>query len=245
MVDFRVINRVIRVSGIYAILSLATQKIYIGNSVHIYKRRERHFGDLKYGIHGNIYLQRHVKKYGLDDLDFCILEQLPPDKQLLDEREKFWISFYQSHVDKNGFNLNQGGLGGASTTRKHKSFSLVRIEDGLEMTFDSINHFEEFTGKFKHLSEVLNGQRKSIYGWTTKEQMLKIVEKRNRPPKQKKSRTPSPSNNKFFRLKNKKTGAIVEGIGITRFCQENGLCVNSVYRVLHEERKSHKDWVKP
>lgn len=61
------------VSGIYVIQSKATGKYYFGQSIHMRERRKQHFGALGRGEHPNQHLQRHVSKYGLDDLDFTVV----------------------------------------------------------------------------------------------------------------------------------------------------------------------------
>lgn len=104
-------------SGIYCIKSISRNKTYVGQSVYLTRRLSDHKSNLLKGRHGNEILQHHCNKYGLDDLKFEILEVCKIDK--LDERERYWIKYYNSLNRKNGFNMESGGNDG-------KEFSVER-----------------------------------------------------------------------------------------------------------------------
>jgi group I intron endonuclease len=143
-------------AGIYKITSFINGKIYIGESSGITRRFIRHKNDLKYNQHCNPFLQRHVNKYGLNDLSFEVIEKLPLDDKILFEREIYWIAFYKASNPEFGFNLNDGGVGGYITNIKHKDFVLININDGVQHTFKTVNEFEEFVGTFdSHIREIL------------------------------------------------------------------------------------------
>ena len=78
-------------SGVYQIVNIATGKIYIGSSVDLYRRYYIHYGSLTRDRHENPKLQRAWNKYGEDCFDFYIVEFLPKDKNLIREREQFWV----------------------------------------------------------------------------------------------------------------------------------------------------------
>ena len=99
------------ISGIYKIENKINHHIYIGQSVHIYSRWKYH----KYEGHWiNNYLYNAFKKYGIENFDFSIIEIVPPNKDILNEREKYWIKYYDSY--NNGYNLTEGG--DSSTVKK-------------------------------------------------------------------------------------------------------------------------------
>lgn len=81
-----------KTSGIYMILIISADKAYIGQSVNISRRWTDHKARLKYGSkHAkNPHLINTVKKYGMNDLKFVVLENCP--KENLNERESYWIS---------------------------------------------------------------------------------------------------------------------------------------------------------
>lgn len=60
-------------SGIYTITSHKTSKVYVGSSVRTANRWRVHQRDLRKGVHPNLHLQRHVDKYGLEDLVFEVV----------------------------------------------------------------------------------------------------------------------------------------------------------------------------
>lgn len=94
-------------SGIYCIKSVSTNKIYIGQSIDVNKRIRRHKTQLSKGKHENKILQRHYDKYGEDDLVFDVLEYCSID--MLNERERYWIAFFDSMNREKGFNIESGG----------------------------------------------------------------------------------------------------------------------------------------
>ena len=60
------------ICGIYQITNKVNNKIYIGQSIDIERRWNQH----KYGK-GSVVLMNAIKKYGLDNFEFKILEETP------------------------------------------------------------------------------------------------------------------------------------------------------------------------
>jgi group I intron endonuclease len=84
-------------------------KIYIGQTINK-KQRKYHYKSGNYKQ--QIKLWNNVQKYNWKPFEsFQIIEEIlcGPDKQFLNEREKYWIKFYDSH--KKGLNCNEGGSG--------------------------------------------------------------------------------------------------------------------------------------
>lgn len=89
-------------SGIYKITRLKTGEIYIGKSTDVKKRWIEHC-KTAYGV-GTIahsVLHTTIKKDGIENFTFELLEEVPKDK--LTEREKYWIAFY----DSKNYGLNE------------------------------------------------------------------------------------------------------------------------------------------
>jgi group I intron endonuclease len=59
--------------GIYGIKNTINNKIYIGQSIHIYRRFTEHRRELNKGIHKNVHLQRAWNKYRQNNFEFFIL----------------------------------------------------------------------------------------------------------------------------------------------------------------------------
>lgn len=76
-----------RKTGIYAIIS-PSNRVYIGSAHDLYKRKRRHFYELKRGTHSNPALKAAWAKYG-DELRFTVIEHCEVDKLI--EREQWWI----------------------------------------------------------------------------------------------------------------------------------------------------------
>ena len=89
-------------SGIYKITRLKTGEIYIGKSTDVKKRWTEHC-KTAYGV-GTIahsILHTTIRKDGIENFTFELLEEVPKDK--LTEREKYWITFY----DSKSYGLNE------------------------------------------------------------------------------------------------------------------------------------------
>lgn len=93
-------------SGIYKITNLKNNKIYIGKSVEIVPRRwtEHIKSSLGIGTISHAKIHDAIKEFGINNFTFEILEECSKEK--LTEREKYWISFYESDVY--GYNIKKG-----------------------------------------------------------------------------------------------------------------------------------------
>lgn len=92
--------------GIYKITNKINHKIYIGQSTNIEKRWESH---KYYTEDKTTLLQKAFNKYGVSNFTFEVIEECPTNQ--LDEREKYWINYYQSY-GTNGYNMTLGGQEG-------------------------------------------------------------------------------------------------------------------------------------
>lgn len=98
--------------GIYAIRNKIDNKVYIGKSKNIEQRFWSHRNNLsktdRNKKHTNRYLWNAVQKYGLDNFEFVILEEIQIlDEEYLAELELFYIDFYQSTESVFGYNLRR------------------------------------------------------------------------------------------------------------------------------------------
>lgn len=90
--------------GIYKITNLINGKIYIGKSINIKQRWDRH----KEIPNDNMLIHKAMLKYGIDNFSFKILEEC--DECQLDEKEKYWINYYNTYLGE-GYNAAPGGEG--------------------------------------------------------------------------------------------------------------------------------------
>lgn len=98
-----------KICGIYKITNLVNGKVYIGKSVNIKKRWIGHASKSKVC---DYVLYKAIRKYGLDNFKFEVVEQC--DEPLLNDREKYYIALYRSYIgwsDARGYNMSIGGEG--------------------------------------------------------------------------------------------------------------------------------------
>lgn len=89
--------------GIYKIQNKLNNKIYIGSSVKLEARQQRHFKNLLEGNHHSNKLQNSYNKYGFENFVFEVIESYQEiDNNELISREQYWIDFYNSYYD--GYN---------------------------------------------------------------------------------------------------------------------------------------------
>ena len=82
--------------GIYKIINVINNKFYVGSAVDLKRRKARHFSELRTGKHNNRHLQAAWQKYGEAAFVFVVVEELPPEADLL-AAENIWL---KEHVGK-------------------------------------------------------------------------------------------------------------------------------------------------
>jgi group I intron endonuclease len=92
------------ISGIYLIINNVNNKIYVGSSVNINKRKNRHYSELKNGLHKNKHLQNAWNLYGEENFTFNII-QYNINKSDLIKLEQHYIDKYNSYDREHGYNI--------------------------------------------------------------------------------------------------------------------------------------------
>lgn len=87
--------------GIYKIENKINGKIYIGQSIEIERRWQKHLV-----ANDDFVIHRALKKYGKENFDFSIIEEC--NSLELNNKEKYWIDYYNSLIP-NGYNMIPGG----------------------------------------------------------------------------------------------------------------------------------------
>lgn len=119
---------------IYLISNDINSKVYVGQTVQSLKKRfTGHCCHPKKNRSNNMAIVRAIHKYGREHFKIELVEECPIDK--LDEREIFWISYYDSY--NQGYNLTKGG-------QKSTFQSVHRLEDTVD-----IKKFKQFIIEFK------------------------------------------------------------------------------------------------
>ena len=141
-----------RTGIIYGYANLESGKMYIGQTLHPERRWNEHrYGKYKNGWHKDY--QNNPDKY-----EYSIIEyDVPEDK--LDEREIFWIKFFDSY--NNGYNLTEGGhsVRGYKYTDEVKQ-KISESHKGEKNPFYGRHHSEETRRK---MSERMKGENNPFY----------------------------------------------------------------------------------
>jgi len=124
---------------IYKTTNLVNNKIYIGQNAT----------DNPDYLGSGVVLDRAINKYGRENFNREILETCK-DKEELDDREVYWIAFYNATDEKIGYNLTKGGTGG-------NTYSFLSLE-----------------GKKQRAQRILETRKNNGKPWVTKETREKI-----------------------------------------------------------------------
>ena len=96
---------------IYKATSVTTGKVYIGQSCQtLEKRMSQHLYKATSDYDPNNHFHNAIRKYGFQDFVFQIIEDNIISNEVLNEREIYWIKYYNSYYD--GYNSTLGGDAG-------------------------------------------------------------------------------------------------------------------------------------
>lgn len=112
---------------IYKTTNIINKKIYIG------QKRAAEFLGVKYLGSGK-YLANAIEKYGKNNF---IVEKIDEanDKNELNEKEKYWIKFYNSTDNSIGYNISLGGDGGDTWSNLKKDDKEKRLQKRQDTVF--------------------------------------------------------------------------------------------------------------
>lgn len=121
-------------TGIYKITNLINNKIYIGQAVDLrvrirthekYDTPEKYNGSLSFENEKNMPIHLAIMKYHLCNFKIEIIEECKQSE--LNEKEKYWISYYDCKVPK-GYNLTDGGQGNCYLSGENNHFNKYKKE---------------------------------------------------------------------------------------------------------------------
>lgn len=151
---------------IYKITNKINGKIYVGQTTKTLEERfQKHcWGTTENdGYHLNMAIKKAIKKYGKENFTIELIEEVETDR--LDEKEVYWISFYDSY--NKGYNCTLGGQNGA--TRQCK-LSWIEENEVIEAKYSGFS--------IKEIEEAYNIDRTSVHN-IFKRHGLKMPSKRN------------------------------------------------------------------
>ena len=131
-------------SGIYAIVCISNNKIYIGSCINFHARMIRHRSYLKRNKHHSLKFQRSFNKYGVESFKLIWLESLT-DK--LKEKEESYINYFNSYnkglnatmkcIEPKNFKLPQSAIN-KMIEKRSKSVVCLDLEGSYITTYKSI-----------------------------------------------------------------------------------------------------------
>lgn len=145
-------------SGIYKIINTLNSKMYIGSAKDFDVRFSRHIRELKNNVHHNIHLQRSYNKYGFDVFEFKIIERIPYEKDIIIERENYYIEKFNSKTE--GYNIADASFGDILSSHPNREDIIRRISKTLRENISKLSE-EERKSKFG-----LPGEHNGMYGKT-------------------------------------------------------------------------------
>lgn len=105
---------------IYLITNNFNDLVYIGQTTKTLEERI-------YWYKKDIKLKKKVtpiiatmRKYGIDNFNFQIIEDNIENQDILDERERYWIRYYDSNNPEKGYNRDSGGVSGGFKSKETK-----------------------------------------------------------------------------------------------------------------------------
>jgi predicted GIY-YIG superfamily endonuclease len=122
-----------KICGIYQVKCVVNNKIYIGQSIDIIRRWNQH----KYGK-GNIILRNAIKKYGVENFEFTIIEEIGVNNKTREDivkelykREQYWFDITKPY--EKGYNINKTAKPNNTKPNKSEDFgkkiSRIKIEN--------------------------------------------------------------------------------------------------------------------
>jgi len=206
---------------IYCIHNLTTNKKYIGQTVEKLQRRVlRHFRTIN-----ETKISRAIQKYSKNNFVYGIIEEVS-DESLLDEKEKYWIQYYNTVND--GFNIKEGG----------------KCSRGFKQSQNSIEkRRQKLIGKTltkEHKQKISKAHKGKVLSKETVDKMISYRTGRKLTEICKEKISKSHSKN-TYELKNI-NGIILVIKNLSQFCKENNLSQSYFSRMLKGERKTYKGW---
>lgn len=181
-----------KICCVYKIHCTKNDKIYVGRTRHFYNRRNTHIRLLNKECHFNRYIQNDWNLYGNDSFIFEIVEilKIEDTDKFLDEREIYWIEKLNSTINKNGYNLTDGGINNHTYKyRTEEEMKLTKLKQGKSQKgrlagekhhfYGSKSEDNPFYGK-KHSEETKQKQRNAKLGNSYTKGIKKTEEQKKR-----------------------------------------------------------------
>jgi group I intron endonuclease len=187
------------VSGIYAIEICGLY--YIGSTINFEKRFKRHIRELSSNVHHNVILQRAFNKYGISNVKMFIIEYLDYKKEMILEKEQYYINSYKRDYGKRCCNLSDATFGDTKTGHPDRENIIKRTTDSLIVYYSNMTederkikygnngpkngmykktHSIEIKQKLSMLASQRTGDKNSFYGKKHTEETKRLIAEKNK-----------------------------------------------------------------
>ncbi len=93
---------------IYKIVNDINAKVYVGQTIRTLTQRFQKHCSYSDDVNHTMAIKKAIHKYGRDHFKIVLLEELENcNQETLNEREKYWIAYYNAYTK--GYNLTKGG----------------------------------------------------------------------------------------------------------------------------------------
>ncbi len=157
---------------IYIIINIMNKKVYIGQTVRTLRERwNEHLKDARRGDQRHLY--RSMRFYGSRNFKLEIIEKFKIDK--LNDRERYWIAYYNSRDRDFGYNLTEGGEGAGCGKENHmyKEIDNILLKKLIKKGFKS----EDIALKLNIQRKTVNKRIKQFWGMTLNEARNQFMNK--------------------------------------------------------------------
>lgn len=153
-------RKIPKVSGLYQIINLVNNKMYIGSAVNLRRRVHKHYYELTKGVHNNEHLLRAFNKYGESKFKVNIFIMNVSHDVLLSKEKQFII---QCDALTKGYNMILDN----SEHFKDLNKSYKHIESNRNIQQKAVLGFNRFTGIKVYHCKSLTEAAKLINDQTT------------------------------------------------------------------------------
>jgi len=147
-------------AGIYKIENIITHNLYIGKAKNIEHRWSHHKSIAKNDIENKRHLYNSIRQYGIENFTFEIIEEVPLNiyDKVINEKEKYWIKYYNAYEDKDNYNYTEGGdgLSGWTPSEEWKT-KQSKIKKEWYKTADGKKFKEELSDRMKNQESLFKG----------------------------------------------------------------------------------------
>lgn len=146
---------------IYAHINLINQKVYVGQTSQFPLSKRWKNGK---AYNTCRYFRNAINKYSWDNFAHVVLEECYCDQNEANEKENYWIDFYDSRNPNKGYNITSGGCLQLSPLAKIKAEEWkVNHPEFLEQRVQDMRKWQN-----EHPNEMLEIRRKNVKKATSK-----------------------------------------------------------------------------